>query len=313
MKKRLEKETIPSIQLIKEQYAEIAGFLAELKTKQDVIDFQKKYKTTMEINYVEAEDFDETKEIEVIRCDAWGYIDEIYYYLNGTMPVFDIWCDHFDCRFVASTTLDTLIESYIKGIKWLWQQYSNSKESRTEIIYSLRKQGVDYNSMVDKYGFDPILVEEYESEHYELGYGDLSSESNVNQVKEFVKELKTRLADKTELVRPVGWLERTEIIKSSLVMDIIDELEKRYSVSSESVSTSTWFLAAEQLPEDCGDVICTTHLKGNAVMSVITLWYNAELKKWFGCDDKEVDANVEVMAWQPLPQPYKEGSEGNEN
>ena len=87
------------------------------------------------------------------------------------------------------------------------------------------------------------------------------------------------------------------------MVDIVNELAEEHK--------GGWIPCSERLPEDCSDVICTTHLKGYAVMNVVVLWYNAKLRKWMNCDDEVVDDNLEVIAWQPLPEPYKE--EGGEN
>ena len=63
---------IPSIEQIKALYNEVVPLLKELKTKADVIEFGKKHKVTMEINYDLADNFDESQPIEVIRCESWG-------------------------------------------------------------------------------------------------------------------------------------------------------------------------------------------------------------------------------------------------
>jgi len=84
-------------------------------------------------------------------------------------------------------------------------------------------------------------------------------------------------------------------------ISIIDEVAQEYN--------NGWIYCKDRLPEDCSDVICTTHLKGYAVMNVVVLWYNAGLRKWMNCDEEVIDDNLEVIAWQQqtLPAPYKEG------
>lgn len=47
--------------------------------------------------------------------------------------------------------------------------YDNLKD----VIEMLRKYGTDYNDIIKNYGINSEVVEEYESEHYEQGYGDV--------------------------------------------------------------------------------------------------------------------------------------------
>ena len=164
---------IPSIEQIKALYNEIISLMKELKTKTDVIEFGKKHKVTMEINYDLAELFDESQQIEVIRCESWGDLDYIYVYTDNIAPRFDVWCDFMDYDFIDSTTIENLEKDYIEGIKWLWYRSKTRPEDLKEIIGILRQHGIEYNDMIDVYGFKTEIVEEYENEHYEHGYGDI--------------------------------------------------------------------------------------------------------------------------------------------
>ena len=168
----MDKYLIPSIEQIKALYNEVIPLMQKLKTKEDVIDFEKKYNVTMEINYDLIKYYDENQPIEVIRCESWGDLDYIYLYSNGSTTRFDVWCDFIDCDFIDSTTIDNLEKDYIKGIKWIWSKSKTRREDLKEIIRILRQHGIEYNDMIDIYGFDIDVVEEYENEHYEQGYGD---------------------------------------------------------------------------------------------------------------------------------------------
>ena len=163
---------IPSIEQIKALYNEVVPLLKELKTKADVIEFGKKHKVTMEINYDLADNFDESQPIEVIRCESWGDLDYIYVYTDNIAPHFDVWCDFMEYDFIDGISLDELEKSYIEGIKWLWYRSETRLEDLKEIIGILRQHGIEYNDMIDVYGFKTEIVEEYENEHYEQGYGD---------------------------------------------------------------------------------------------------------------------------------------------
>lgn len=164
---------IPSMEQIKALYNEVIPLMQELKTKSDVIEFGKKHKVTMEINYDLAEKFDEGQTIEVIRCESWGDLDYIYVYADGSTPLFDVWCDFMEYDFVDGTTIAKLENDYIEGIKWLWLRSKTRSEDLKEIISILRQHGVEYNDMIEVYGFETEIVEEYEDTFYEHGYGDI--------------------------------------------------------------------------------------------------------------------------------------------
>ena len=164
---------IPSIEQIKALYNEIIPLMKELKTKTDVIEFGKKHKVTMEINYDLAELFDESQPIEVIRCESWGDLDYIYVYIDNIAPHFDVWCDFMEYDFIDGISIDELEKSYIEGIKWLWLRSKTRPEDLKEIISILRQHGIEYNDLIEVYGFETEIVEEYENEHYEQGYGDI--------------------------------------------------------------------------------------------------------------------------------------------
>lgn len=154
---------IPSIEHIKKLYNEVIPLMNELKTKEDVINFGKKYKTTMEINYDLAENFDESHSIEVIRCESWDDLDYIYVYSDGSFSHFDVWCDFMEYDFIDGTNIKDLERDYIEGIKWLWLRNETRLEDLKEIISILGHHGIEYNDMIKVYGFKAEIVEEYEN------------------------------------------------------------------------------------------------------------------------------------------------------
>jgi hypothetical protein len=58
-----------------------------------------------------------------------------------------------------------------------------------------------------------------------------------------------------------------------------------------------WIPVSERLP-DMENVLGTTE-----ECEIKMVWYNPNLKKWFGSPVVHIE---NVIAWQPLPQPYKE-------
>lgn len=149
---------IPSMENIKALYEEIIPLLSELKTKEDVIAFGEKHKVTMEINYDLATLYDGKEPIECIRCESWGDLDYIYFYTDGSNPMFDVWCDFMEYDFIDGTCIDKLETDYTEGIKWLWLRSRERIDDLKEIIETLRSHGIEYNEMIEKYGFDSGIV-----------------------------------------------------------------------------------------------------------------------------------------------------------
>lgn len=150
---------IPSIEHIKNLYNEVIPLLKKLKTKADVIDFGKRHKVTMEINYDLAELFDESQPIEVIRCESWGDLDYIYVYTNEVnKPHFDVWCDFMQCDFVDGAFIENIEKYYIEGIRWLWLRSRSRVEDLKEIVAIMKQHGISSREMIGVYGFDEDVV-----------------------------------------------------------------------------------------------------------------------------------------------------------
>lgn len=168
---------IPTMENIKAQYEEIIGYMSQLKTKKDILNFQKEHHVTMEINYEECELYDGKIPIEVIRCESWGDLDYIYFPVDkesfyGSVlkePNFDIWCDLLELDFVECTTIENLEVNYEEGIKYILA-HDLSKAELFEVIKVLREQLIDYSEIIDKYGIDSMIVEEYEDSMIEKEY-----------------------------------------------------------------------------------------------------------------------------------------------
>ena len=62
----------------------------------------------------------------------------------------------------------------------------------------------------------------------------------------------------------------------------------------EEISNDGWILVSDRLPEDCETVLCTDG------EDIFLVEYDADLDAGFGDMDW-------IIAWQPLPEPYKGG------
>lgn len=184
----MSEKLIPSIKDIKEQYNEIVTLLKKLKTKEDVISFEKKYEVAIEINGCDSDRCnDEFINITRIRCDNWKDLQYVTYCIDEDFIYFDVWSNIVCGTFISDTTIDDIEQNYVKGIKWIYEQlmedcnynkenYVESKNDINKFIYTLRKNEINYNDMIDIYSIDTDIVEEYEDSNYEWGYGDFNKE-----------------------------------------------------------------------------------------------------------------------------------------
>ena len=65
-------------------------------------------------------------------------------------------------------------------------------------------------------------------------------------------------------------------------------------------SQGEWIPVSERLPEKMGTYLVTLEYKEHGI-GITTIWYHG---KGIGWDLRVAD---EVIAWQPLPEPYKKG------
>lgn len=138
---------IPSLENIEALYNEVIPLLEKLNTKVDVIEFSKRHKVTMEINYDTVDNYNENDSIEVIRCEAWGDLTYIYVYKDGSKPKFDVWSDFYDSEFIEDINIDELEEAYKNGIQMLWYASENRPGDLEEIILTLHNQGMSINDI----------------------------------------------------------------------------------------------------------------------------------------------------------------------
>lgn len=162
-------------------------------------------------------------------------------------------------------------------------------------------------------------------------------------MKEFVEKLIERLDKVSDLIRPVGWSRKIEVVETKGVIEIINELAEEYKSrvmidneycwqkcgavehckecnrlgngttdyfenydSLTEEYNNGWIPCSERLPEEDGKYIVTVkNLTGRWIMknNVFVCNYWDDDFHFQGWDDNE------VIAWQPLPQPCKEGSE----
>lgn len=154
-------------------------------------------------------------------------------------------------------------------------------------------------------------------------------------MKEFIDKLIGRLDKITELIRPVGWSRKIEVVETKAVIEIANELAEEYKDIniitdflqyvrdnaenydadngwdlSDLIDLSIkfcdaeeqkggWIACSERLPDSGVDVNITTR---SSIVGVGSFFEKTnEWVQWYcgGC------IVVDVIAWQPLPAPYR--------
>ena len=71
-----------------------------------------------------------------------------------------------------------------------------------------------------------------------------------------------------------------------------------------TVNNNVWVPCSERMPEEESNAIITTKA-GNVIVGMYTKKYSFRMKEGFVCDDYFIYA-CSVVAWMPLPEPYKQ-------
>lgn len=67
-----------------------------------------------------------------------------------------------------------------------------------------------------------------------------------------------------------------------------------------------WIPVTERLPDGCDDVLITVQIPDEGDdLFVLVGWWNATLKSWAVYDEPGSKIEYNVIAWAPLPEPYK--------
>ena len=140
-------------------------------------------------------------------------------------------------------------------------------------------------------------------------------------MKEFVEKLIERLEEERHPEILGGW----PSIRIERAIKIINQLAEEYTQDS-TKNNQGWILCSERLPENYETVNITwinkkpvpyyEHIKDKPFMGTAIFhygkwyWYSCVCEDYLReCGDStcdRMDKDIEVIAWQPLPEPYKE-------
>lgn len=126
-------------------------------------------------------------------------------------------------------------------------------------------------------------------------------------MKKIVEELICRLETKKESVELVN-VDYAEGLKDAyeIAIEIVNQLAEEHN--------NGWIPCSEKLPENDDDVLCWyeyrimqgTH-EGEMNRKFEIGYYNKYFKRWGG--EVSCGRDCKVIAWRPLPEPYKEDEE----
>ena len=149
----------------------------------------------------------------------------------------------------------------------------------------------------------------------EDNYGDLVECIPNNIVKKIVNQLAEEYKPKDD-----GFISRYEVLKLiedikcdkkipknyGTLLDIMRQVRKMpvLFATDENAGNNGWIACSERLPEKQGEYIVM--IEGAIIPTCLT--YNNISQTWYGIDYDALNY-YSVVAWQPLPEPYKE-SEG---
>ena len=101
-----------------------------------------------------------------------------------------------------------------------------------------------------------------------------------------------------------------------IVNQVAEEYKQDLANNNQSLTNDGWIPCSERLPEVYGDtkssdvvLVCGYDKESNYSWQAMGFYVHTEgLKRWFFAECKDTDKPIDwidVVAWQPLPEPYR--------
>lgn len=130
----------------------------------------------------------------------------------------------------------------------------------------------------------------------------------VGELKKFLKERKDYNSEQADIWRGNAYTNAHAREMKDLYMDRANTFGRMLSeikVLEEEYGNDGWITCSKDMPKENEDVLITTKTTGKVYKGTYTKRYGFSMREGLMCDSGFISAS-EVIAWQPLPEPYKE-------
>ena len=111
-----------------------------------------------------------------------------------------------------------------------------------------------------------------------------------------------RLEEATYRIDDSATLSTRDVVNEEDAKEIVQEVAEEFATDT-NVGNNGWITCSEMLPEDDSICIVTVEYPNNKIM-VDYGWFDRKRVCWFVGMQEFITSNI--LAWQPLPEPFKE-------
>ena len=112
-----------------------------------------------------------------------------------------------------------------------------------------------------------------------------------------IEKILSRIDEISELIRPVGWSRKIEVVETKAVREIVQEVAKEYG--------GGWIPVTERLPNIGERVLLFVYGRVHIGKRTDSKSYEHDI---FSLENKTLESTRRIEAWMPLPSaPYQKG------